>query len=204
MSCDDNSDARPASTPTSTSSGLLQRVRTGEPEAWRRLVRLYGPLVFLWCRRLGLPPDDEADVAQDVWAAVAKGTANFRRQPPEFTFRGWLFTLTRNKAVDWYRKSEAKGAGGTAAQQAMAKVPEVAADSAERVPGEKDLLVRQALELIRPEFEEQTWKAFWRSAVDGLPAVAVAAELEMTPGAVRQAKYRVLRRLRDEIEGLLE
>ena len=61
-------------------------------------------------------------------------------------------------------------------------------------------LLRRALELIRVEFEEPTWQAFWRTTADGLSAIDVAAELGLSPGAVRQAKYRVLRRLRQELD----
>jgi RNA polymerase sigma-70 factor (ECF subfamily) len=60
-------------------------------------------------------------------------------------------------------------------------------------------LFHRALELIRTEFKEQTWRAFWRAAVDGQQAAAVAVELRISPGAVRVAKSRVLRRLREAL-----
>jgi RNA polymerase sigma-70 factor, ECF subfamily len=190
--------------PDSTSSSLLRRVKAQDAEAWRRLVRLYGPLVFLWCRRSGLDREGAADAVQEVWAAVATHIAEFRRDRPNDSFRGWLWTITRNKVCDRLRDPEPPPVGGTTVQQAMAQIPDDPPDSAQLVPGEKQIVMRQALELIRPEFEEQTWKAFWRAAVDERPAVEVAAELEITAGAVRQAKYRVLQRLRLEMEGLLE
>ena len=77
-------------------------------------------------------------------------------------------------------------------------------DSVEQAASFRSLLTRKALELIQPEFEDRTWRAFWRMAVDDRPAAEVAVELEMTPHAVRQAKYRVLHRLREEMDGLLE
>jgi RNA polymerase sigma-70 factor (ECF subfamily) len=58
--------------------------------------------------------------------------------------------------------------------------------------------------LIRADFEEHTWQAFWAVAVDGRPGTDVAAELGMTPGAVYVAKSRVLRRLREDLGELLE
>jgi RNA polymerase sigma-70 factor (ECF subfamily) len=56
-----------------------------------------------------------------------------------------------------------------------------------------------ALALIRSEFEPRTWQAFWLTAVEGRPPDEVSSELKMSPGAVRVAKSRVLRRLREEL-----
>ncbi|MEZ6127738.1 MAG: hypothetical protein R3C59_03590 [Planctomycetaceae bacterium] len=64
------------------------------------------------------------------------------------------------------------------------------------------LAVRQS---VSPgvEFEQKTWQAFWLTAVEGQPANDVAADLNMTHGGVRQAKYKTLKRLRLEFEDLL-
>ena len=51
--------------------------------------------------------------------------------------------------------------------------------------------------MIQSDFEQSTWQAFWRTTVDHQTAPDVANELNMSPGAVRQAKHRVLARLRE-------
>jgi RNA polymerase sigma-70 factor (ECF subfamily) len=58
------------------------------------------------------------------------------------------------------------------------------------------------LEFIRSEFEPRTWQMFWRSVVDGVATATVGAELGVSAAAVRQARSRVLRRLREEAAGL--
>lgn len=63
-------------------------------------------------------------------------------------------------------------------------------------------LMRRAAEIVRQDFESHTWQAFWRSVVEGHAAADIAADLNMTPGAVRQAKFRVLARLRETIGDL--
>jgi RNA polymerase sigma-70 factor (ECF subfamily) len=72
-------------------------------------------------------------------------------------------------------------------------------------PSEQVILSRQlhqVLEWIRGEFEERTWRAFWLVQMENRDSGDVAKELAMTAAAVRKAKYRVLHRLRQELEGL--
>lgn len=186
-----------------TSLSLLERARVQDPEAWRRLVQLYSPLVFSRARRLGLGDADAADLVQEVWQAVAAALDRFRRDPQAGTFRGWLWAITRNKLNDHFRarRGKAEAAGGTDARQLLDAVPEEEpADDG----GEGHGLLHRALELIRPEFEERTWRAFWGLTVDGRPAAEVGQELGMAANAVHQARFRVLRRLREEMAGLVE
>ncbi len=197
-------DPASGSAPSSgTSRSLIDRVRANDAAAWERLVRLYAPLVLHWCRRGGLREQDAADVFQDVFQAVASHIARFHREREGDTFRGWLRVITHSKVCDHFRRRgrEAEAVGGTNAGRRMAQVPapelpeeESAADEAA-----EGRLVRRVLELIRTEFEERTWQAFWRTAVEGRRAGEVAAELAMSPGAVRVAKSRVLHRLREEL-----
>src|SRR5438094_6344454 len=70
-----------------TSLSLLARVKARQEAAWERLVALYGPLVYSWCLRAGLQPADAADVGQDVFTAVLRNIASFRRDRPGDTFR---------------------------------------------------------------------------------------------------------------------
>jgi RNA polymerase sigma-70 factor (ECF subfamily) len=188
-------------TPGSTAASLLQRLRAKESAAWERLCQLYGPLVYRRCRSSGLQDTDAADVVQEVFRAVTVSLDRFHHEAPTDSFRGWLWGITRNKLHNHFRARAANpaGAGGSDAQQQLLQVPETPPEST--VDGRKPdaVLVQRALALIQIEFEERTWRAFWRSAVDGQAAKDIAQELGMTSRAVRQAKYRVLRRLRQEL-----
>ena len=188
----------------STSVSLISRLRRQEPDAWVRLSRIYGPLVYRWCRRAGVHPDDTADVVQEVFRAVAKSIDGFRRENDSDSFRGWLFGITRFKVNDHFRSLAKRpdAAGGTTMQQQFAQIPELDEASSHRITSVDDqsLVVREVLKLIRGEFEEKSWQAFWRTTIDGQTSTDAAAELNMTPNAVRQAKYRILQRLRRELE----
>jgi RNA polymerase sigma-70 factor (ECF subfamily) len=188
----------------STSRSLIADARLADPAAWERLVRLYAPLVASWCRRWGVAGQDVVDVMQDVFSAVAHHLHRFRKDRPADTFRGWLATITRNKIRDHLRRraEEPNAAGGSAASHRMSEVLDPHAESDEPLPADElllDDLLRTALDSIRGEFHEQTWKAFWGVVVDGRATADVAADLGMKPGAVRVAKSRVLLRLRREL-----
>jgi RNA polymerase sigma-70 factor (ECF subfamily) len=192
--------------PTSTSRSLLERLKADDAAAWDRMVTLYSPLVCRWCRRWGLREQEIADVLQEVFQAVATHIASFRKDRAGDTFRGWLRTIARNKVNDLFRRkaSEPEGGGGTETQAWFAAVPESPPPEGGSSSEDRSdrLLLGRVLDLIRNEFEDRTWQAFWRTAVDSRSPAEVAGELNMSAGAVRVAKSRVLRRLRQELGDL--
>jgi RNA polymerase sigma-70 factor (ECF subfamily) len=183
------------------SSRLLEGVKAFDPEAWRRLAYLYGPLVYGWCRRQGLQAPDCADVVQEVFLTVVTRVADFQRQRTGGTFRGWLWAITRHKLGDWIRRARAraKPLNDRALPPTAPEGPATEAEgpAAPGAPAEAGNLYRRALDLIRPEFEDQSWEAFRRVAVQGQKAADVAADLNMTRNAVYIAKSRILSRLRE-------
>lgn len=195
---------------SSTTRSLLIGLREHNAEAWGRLVRLYTPLVYYWCQKQGVAADDIPDVVQEVFKSVAQNVDRFRKEGAQDSFRGWLRVITRNKSFDVHRRQshEPRGEGGTIALRKLEAIPAPEHEDAEEEPAdeeERSILFRQALEIIRSEFRENTWKAFWQVVVEGRAPSDVAADLKMSAGAVRVAKCRVLRRLRLELgEGLEE
>jgi RNA polymerase sigma-70 factor (ECF subfamily) len=188
---------------SATPSSLLERVRaTDDGLAWERLLKLYGPAVAGWCHKARVSAEDSADISQEVFQAVARGIVGFRRDRPADSFRGWLYTITRRRLLDHWRRAarQPQAAGGPEGHDRLLQVP--AAEP--RVPEAEDSWAeyQRGVVAIRGQFEERTWEAFWRMTVDGRTATEVAAELGMTPGAVYVAKSRVLRRLREAFAGL--
>lgn len=175
-------------------------------------MRLYTPLVASWCRRWGVAEQDIADLLQDVFSAVACHLHRFHNERPTDTFRGWLATIARNKVHDHFRRRvrEPEAAGGSEIARQLLQYPavNVPLDWTEAASSPVDDqfllndLLRNALDSIRCEFHERTWRAFWGVVVEGRTAADVAHDLEMKPGAVRVAKSRVLLRLRRELGDL--
>jgi RNA polymerase sigma-70 factor, ECF subfamily len=199
-----------------TSLTLLGRVKANDQQAWQRLVGLYSPLVYHWCARWQVSGADADDVVQNVFLGVAAGIEKFQRprpgdpaaaggEPATGTFRGWLGAITRNKLRDFYerRQREPGAQGGSEAYRLLQELPadtvsEDAADAAQVSD-----VYHRALELIRGDFQGPTWQAFWRTAVENQTPAEVAPALGMSTAAVRQAKARVLRRLKEEVGELI-
>ncbi|MFL5330460.1 MAG: RNA polymerase sigma factor [Gemmataceae bacterium] len=187
-----------------TPLSLLERARALQPEAWKQVLTLYRPLVFYWCGRKGVSGEDAEDVSQEVLSAAASGLAGFRRDRPEDTFRGWLRGITRNLCLLHFRRTrEHVRAGGGDAGDVLLNVedPTPNPDAEEEV--EVGQLYHRALELVRSEFEPATWDMFWRTVIEDRDTTALATELGVTPAAVRQAKSRVLRRIKEEVGDLI-
>lgn len=189
-----------------TSLTLLQRARANDGDAWSRLIALYTPLVHYWCNHWGVRGADADDVRQDVFQAVAAALPEFSRARMGESFRGWLRGITRHKLLDFLRHAskQPNALGGTDAQQRLYRIP----DSDEILPDapaeEVAALYQRVLEVLHREFEPRTWQAFWRAAVEGHSPADIAADMGMSAVAVRKAKSRVLRRLREEAGDVLE
>ena len=190
---------------SATSLSLLLRVQGNQPGAWERLVDLYAPLVYHWCRRSQLGPEDTADVFQEVFRAAFQNIGNFERQRGGGSFRAWLKTITRTKICDLIRKldRQPRAAGGTDAQLRIQAVADPLAEDDPSELGVVQQQVRRTLDQICGEFEARTWQAFWKVQMENQLPNYVAAELGMTPAAVRKAKLRVLQRLRLELGDLV-
>ena len=183
--------------PSSTSLNLVQGLRNREPEAWRRLVRLYGPLVYCWGRQCGLQDNDAADIMQDVLLSISQHIDRFKHGHQDNTFRGWLWVITRNQIRDFAadRNLEPQATGGRGFHLRFESLPETPPES----PHEESRLGRRALEQVQGEFAPQVWAAFWRTAVEGDAPRDVAEDLDLTVWAVYKARSRVLQRLRQEL-----
>lgn len=176
-----------------TSASLLLRIRDArDGDAWDSFVAVYGPLVRRHCVRRGLQDSDAADVAQDVFARVAKAIRSFDYAPERGRFRGWLGTIVANEIATSRAKAGRRPVAGGMADDAPGPDP-----SWDRAFTEHVLAV--ATDRVRPEFEPATWEAFEATWVRKEPPEAVAKRLGTAIHAVYVNKSRVLKRLEAEV-----
>lgn len=190
----------------STSVSLLKRVRRMEASAWERLSALYWPIVYGWCRRSGLQENDAADCTQDVFRAVFQHIEQFQGDQNGGSFRGWLWTITKNQIRQHFRsaKRRVQPLGGASARQMLDQLPE--ADLPDEEPDPQTTRRRtiwRALELVKGDFSETTWAIFERTTLEHHSYQQVADTFGMQVNAIRQARFRVLRRLKEELDGLI-
>lgn len=183
-----------------TPPSLLMRLRQPtEQTAWKEFVQLYTPLLYFWARRLGLQGTDADDLVQEVFLTLIRKLPAFTYDSSK-SFRGWLRKILVNTWRANHRREESHVSLNAQCQEPAAVDTNDALDEAEY----RRYVVGQALRIMQSDFEPTTWKACWEYAVHGRPAAEVAAELGVSVAVVYSAKCRVLRRLRRELEGLLD
>lgn len=185
------------------STGALADVQQMDPEAWSRLVHVFGPIVYRWCRTSHVPAEDAADVVQEVFTSVARSIPDFRRQKPVGSFRSWLATITRNRTADYFRRESNRLAavGGTDAMIVLRQHAE-SLDSTITQSGVQSAISQTLLQHVEAEFEVSTWKAFWLTTMEDKSAAEAAEITGLSRASVYQSKSRVLRRLRQRIAEL--
>jgi RNA polymerase sigma factor (sigma-70 family) len=188
-----------------TRASLLVQLRDGtNHEAWREFVRLYSPIVYGFARKRGLQDADAADLMQDVMRSVSGAIGRLDYDRRQGMFRGWLYTITRNKIFNLLssRRNRPQGAGGDDAKQLLDAQPEVDETSDDWEMEYQRRIAAMAMERIRSEFQENTWQAFRLTAIEGVAAAEAAKQVGMSAGAIYVAKSRVLARLKEEVDAI--
>lgn len=191
-----------------TSASLLERLKRARPDApeWQRLQDIYLPLVRSWLARVPGLGAEADDLAQEVLIVLFRELPSFERRRYG-SFRAWLRQVTVNRVRGFVRdrhKQPLAGLGSEAGQL-LAQLEDPGSDLARQWDQDHDRhLFRKLLAVVEPDFAPATWQAFLRFGLEGRPAAQVAAELSLSESAVMQAKFRVLKRLREEAGELAE
>jgi RNA polymerase sigma-70 factor (ECF subfamily) len=190
-----------------TSVSLLERL-AGQPtdDDWRRLVELYQPLLRAWMARAGVAPCDADDLIQEVLLVIFREVGGFERRG-QGAFRGWLRTVLAHRLRDFFRaqKYRPTATGDSDFLRRLDDLESPGSALSQQFDREHDEHVAASLmRRVQGDFAPATWEAFRRHALEGEPAARVAAELGLSLNAVLLAKSRVLKRLRQELAGLVE
>ncbi len=180
-----------------TRQSLLARLNGPESnEGWLEFATIYRPLVYRVAVAKGLQHADAEDLAQDVLAAVERSLDKYDAEIGGF--RKWLYQITRNLVVNHLtRRRGPIGTGESDAQWMLAQQPAPDDQTATLFRLEyQRVQFQHAAAIVKSEFSEATWSAFWWTAVHQQTIDTVAERLGKSPGAVRVARCRVLDRMR--------
>ena len=167
----------------------VANARTGDEAAFACIFHDVQPTLLRYLRVITAEPED---VAGETWIQVVKGLRRFRGE--EQDFRAWLFTIARNRAADAGRSRHRRPAvplDMTEAEQQL-----TTADAADQAL--EAVSTQAVMELIKSLPREQAEIIMLRVVV-GLDAGDVAKIVGKTPGAVRVAAHRGLRRLAGQV-----
>jgi len=151
---------------------------------------------------------DAEDLVQETLAVVAAQLKRFEHNHRLGAFRCWLRRTLVNQLRVLRRSQKVRSTtlANSAHLLSLAEALEDPKGSLARI-WEHDhdrYVVRKLLERIEPDFQPSTWQAFRLAVLQGTEPEQVAAELGISVDSVYAAKSRVLKRLRQEAEGLLD
>ena len=172
-----------------TSMTLIELIKINDARGWENFQHLYRPAILNWCRKYGLSDLDAEEIFQETWISTRNSIAGFRREKPEDTFRGWLWTVTRRRIVDWHRKSDRANLPIVAAEFDLANLP----DQPPADPDEKLQIQLRAMELASRQSYPSTTRYIFHHYRDHWSIDQIAAHYEVQPAAVRKsiARYKL-------------
>jgi len=192
----------------STSHSLLERIQqgSGADAAWHRLVAIYTPVLYRWLNRCGMPPANHEDVTQEILIVVARQLPyDFRHNGRKGAFRAWLEQIARYRAQEFWRAKKRHPANEPYASEMLRQLADPSSAPSQYWKKEYNQhLLKSLLELVEADFQPNTWQAFYRTSIDDVALAKVAADLRMTVNAVMIARSRVLSRLREEGNELID
>lgn len=190
-----------------TRRSLLCRVKDPrDADAWQEFVQIYRPAIYRFARKRGLQPADADDLAQLVFAKVSEKVQDWDFEEKGGSFRAWILVVTRNAVINSLtRRKPDIASGGTTMTQQLAnyKIQQEQVD-AELQHEYRRATFRHAAKIVRAEFTETTWQAFWLTSTENLATEVVVDQLGITMGALYAARSRVMRRLKEVVKQLVE
>ena len=176
-------------------------------DAWSKLVPIYSKFINSWLRQCGIADNDIPDLTQDVMVGLVKKLPDFNHNGRTGAFRSWLKSITINNCRRYWdsKRKMLPMSGNQAATTFIDQLADGNSELSQQWDREHDQQVLQGiLQMIRGEFNKPTLDAFWRVAIQGEPAKAIAQDLKISVGQVYKFKFRVMRRLEEEAQVFLD
>ena len=167
---------------------LVERVRTGDQEAWGHLIRRYGGKVWTVARSQGLDRERASDVVQTVWLNLLHGVDHVR-EPAAIS--AWLTTVARREAIRVDRLSKRTV---PVDDERFEREPAATTDLDDGAISRHDgAIVRSAIDRLGGRCRELLRLLY---STDELSYQEIGVMLDMPIGSIGPTRARCLERLR--------
>ncbi len=190
-----------------TSRSLLGLLSQQDSEdSWQLFVAIYRPFILKCLAARHVPASDVDDLCQETLAQVFQGLCRFQHNGRPGAFRNWLVTIISQRVWTYFQNAERRRAVTRAARHsASINFHSCQNELDQRWQREHDRhLVEKLLELVRCEFSATSWQAFRLVVLEGTTPTEAAEQLAISVNAVLIAKSRILGRLKQIGEGMIQ
>lgn len=176
---------------TAQFASLLAAARTGDQDA---IAAIYSSLHPRLVRYLRFHVRDWADdVGSEVWMSLARALPRFEGDAP--AFRALMFTIARRRVVDHHRR---------VSRQPVTVPLDGAHDAADDERPEDGVLdgleAQEAVRRLTGQLPREQAEIVLLRVLGGLDVAQVASIIGKTPGAVRVAQHRAIRRMQRTLQ----
>ena len=178
-----------------------------QSDAWRQFVAIYSPYIDSYLSGLGVRPTDIGDIRQEAMRVVVEQLPRFEHNRRKGAFRAWLRLVVANRLRSTRRSNarEQRWVREPAYTELAEQLVDPSSDLSRKWDEEHDRhVVHCLLEVVSDKFRGKTMTTFRRVVLNQESPCDVAKDLGMTVNAVRIARARVLRALRELGEGLID
>ncbi|MFN0196288.1 MAG: RNA polymerase sigma factor [Planctomycetaceae bacterium] len=187
-------------TETATANKFLQRFREKNRESWKRFISCYVPFVYDLCRRNGCSGEMARQLTEETIRDVCHEVKTLRSDSSNRSMQNWLETIVIHRlgesGIMQITRDQTPMLEGNGPTLTMA-MPQIQKSTPRQSLG---IMTRCALRSIESEFEPREMEAFRRAVIDGESISSVATDMQESTAWVCTVRYRVLTRLRQELE----
>ena len=187
-----------------TSKSLLQKAKDDpKSDAWFELISIYEPLITGWIVRAGVEQSEVGDISQEVFQTMLRELGAFEHNGRTGAFRNWLKVTTINRCRRYW-ESKKRRAGTNDGTDMLNQLADSNSELSKIWDNEHDhYVIQRILKLVEREFDPKSFEVFVRNAIKGELPELLASEYEIAVGQVYKIKFRVLKRLRQEADELV-
>ena len=188
-----------------TRPSLIVRLSGGQDQsAWWAFVEIYEPFLKHLALRQGVPASHVGDVTQQILMAIAGSVDRWKDDGAGASFRRWVSRVARNVVIKFMARQRriVQGQGGSDAMTQLGELPAIE-DSILDQQYQHELIVWAAGQ-VRGEFAATSWQAFWATMIDGQAVADVAEEIGVSPGSIYMSRSRIIRRIRQKIDEVMQ